>query len=136
MQIGGVTKAQIMSYDKMEDVFALFQALLQTYASKYDSKDKFFLVGYNNASFDNNFLRAWFVQNFDNYFGSLFWSSTIDVMILAAEYLKDVRHKMKDFKLMTVAKQLGIEVDETKLHDGGYDIDLTIQIYKIITNGK
>ena len=40
---------------------------------KFDKKDKFFLVGYNNASFDNQFFRAFFVQNNDMYFGSYFW---------------------------------------------------------------
>jgi DNA polymerase-3 subunit epsilon len=36
---------------------------------------------------------------------------------------------MSDFKLRSVAKQVGIEVDESKLHDAQYDIELTYQIY-------
>lgn len=40
---------------------------------------------------------------------------------------------MENFKLMTVAKAVGIEVDESRLHDAEYDIDLTYQIFKIVT---
>ena len=43
---------------------------------------------------------------------------------------------MTDFKLKTVAKQLGIIVDESKLHDAKYDIILTKQIYEIVTKTK
>lgn len=40
---------------------------------------------------------------------------------------------MENFQLRSVAKYLGIEVDETKLHDAKYDIYLTLEIYKIVT---
>lgn len=39
-------------------------------------------------------------------------------------------HTMINFKQSTVAKQLGIEVDESSLHDSEYDVNLLIQIYK------
>lgn len=43
------------------------------------------------------------------------------------------RNDMENFKLMTVAKTMGIEIDENKLHDATYDIELTRDIfYKII----
>jgi DNA polymerase-3 subunit epsilon len=40
---------------------------------------------------------------------------------------------MANFQLKTVAAFLGIEVDESRLHDAEYDIDLTMQIYDIVT---
>ena len=43
---------------------------------------------------------------------------------------------MENFQLKTVAKFLGVEVDETKLHDAEYDIYLTIEIFKIVTGIK
>ena len=55
-------------------------------------------------------------------------------MVLASEFLKNKRHGMKDFKLMTVAREVGIEIDEAKLHDATYDIMLTREIYKIISH--
>jgi DNA polymerase-3 subunit epsilon len=55
------------------------------------------------------------------------------VFILATQKLMEVRHTMKDFKLKTVAETLGIKIDESKLHDAMYDIELTWRIYKICT---
>ena len=107
--------------------------MLSKYVDKFDKKDKFFLVGYNNASFDNSFFRAFFVQNNDNYFGSWFWSNSLDAMVLASNFLINERNNMIDFKQSTVAKYLGIEVDETKLHDAEYDVNLMIQIFKKVT---
>ena len=129
LKIGNVTIEQIKAYPAMKDVYLQFIEMLSKYVDKFDKKDKFFLVGYNNASFDNQFLRAWFVQNGDNYFGSWFWSNSIDVMVLASDKLMNERSMMENFKLMTVAKYLGIEIDESKLHDASYDIELTKDIY-------
>lgn len=134
LAVSNLTKDIVLSYPPMKEVYDHFVGMLGKYVDKYDKSDKFFLVGYNNASFDNQFLRAFFVQNGDNYFGSWFWSSSLDVMILAGEYLKDRRHLMVDFKLTTVAKFLGIDVDETKLHDAVYDINITREIYSIVTS--
>lgn len=138
LKVSNVTKEQILTYASMDSIFDVIQSMLAKYVNKYSKTDKFHLVGYNNASFDNSFFRAFFKQNaktekeaeFGNYFGSWFWSDSIDVIVLASNKLKSERHKMVDFKQMTVAKHLGIEVDETKLHDAEYDIDLCMQIYE------
>ena len=53
-------------------------------------------------------------------------------MVLASFYLRKERAKLVDFKLKTVAQYLGIEIDESKLHDAEYDIYLTIEIFKIL----
>ena len=132
LDIGGVTREQLATYPLQGAVYNQLIVLLEKYVDRYNKEDKFFLIGYNNAAFDNNFLRAFFVQNGDKYFGSWFWSSPIDVFILAAFDLQSSRHKMVDFKLHTVAKAYNIEVDEKKLHDGMYDIFLTREIYKKI----
>ena len=107
--------------------------MLGKYVDKYDRTDKFFLAGYNNASFDDNFFRAWFRQNGDEYFGSWFWGNSLDVMVLASQYFAEERHTMKDFKLSTVARQCGVEVCEESLHDALYDIRLTMEVYKKVT---
>src|SRR3712207_9107105 len=92
----------------MGEVYAQFVAMLGKHVDKFNKKDKFFLVGYNNAAFDNQFLRGFFLQNGDNYFGSWFWANTIDVMVLATAYLAERRPEMENFKLSTVAKFLGV----------------------------
>ena len=70
-----------------------------------------YLVGYNNAGFDNHFLRALFQQCGDKYFGSWFYPNCMDVYVMATPFLMDVRNDMENFKLMTVAKTMGIEID-------------------------
>lgn len=134
LQVAGVTKEEILQYPPMQEVYCEFVQMLGKYVDKYDKTDKFFLCGYNNASFDNQFLRAWFVQNGDNYFGSWFWSSAIDVMVLATQALMEVRSRMLNFKLCTVSQAFGIKIEEEKLHDAMYDIYLTYEVYKRITN--
>lgn len=133
LDVAGVTKEQILAYPPMEEVYAQFVAMLDKYVDRFNKKDKFFLAGYNNASFDNQFLRAWFVQNNDKYFGSWFWSNSIDVMVMATPYLADKRSEMENFKQGTVAKTLEIQVDDSKLHDALYDIQVCKAIYNIVS---
>lgn len=129
LDIAGIKESDLQNYLPFSEGYALITSMLSQYVDKFNKKDKFFLVGYNNASFDNQFFRAFFVQNRDNYFGSWFWSSSIDVMVLASQKLISQRHEMIDFKQSTVAKFLSIEVDDSKLHDAEYDVNLMIQIY-------
>ena len=107
--------------------------MLDKYVDRFNKKDKFFLVGYNNASFDNQFLRKFFEDNGDKYFGSWFWSNSIDVMVLASAYLATRRPDMENFKLSTVAKTLGVNVDDELLHNALYDIRLTKAVFDIVT---
>lgn len=136
LRICNVTKEQIQGYPPMAEVYQDFIRMLSRYVDKYDKKDKFFLVGYNNASFDNSFLKAFFVQNGDNFFYSWFWVNSIDVMVLATNHLMHKRHVMIDFKQETVARELGIEIESGKLHDAAYDIQLTKEIYHRIGGMK
>lgn len=134
LRICNVTKEQIHSYPPMQQVYTQFISMISKYVDKYDKKDKFFLVGYNNASFDNYFLKAFFVQNGDNFFYSWFWVNSIDVMVLATQHLMRKRHEMTDFKQETVARTLGIKIDTDKLHDASYDIQLTKEIYNKLSS--
>lgn len=132
LSVAGVTREQVLAYPSMGEVYKQLVAMLGKYVDKFNKKDKFFLVGYNNAAFDNQFLRGFFLQNGDNYFGSWFWANSIDVMVLASHHLASRRHEMENFKLATVAKFMGINVDDAALHDAFYDIYLTREIYKLM----
>jgi len=123
------TREEVMSYPPMNQIHNEFINLLGKYVDKFDKTDKFFLVGYNNNSFDNQFLRNWFSQNNDKFFGSWFWSNTLDVLVLATQKLLKERANLIDFRLETVCKYVGIEVDPSKLHDASYDIELTRGLY-------
>lgn len=133
LKVAGVTKEQILAYPPMYDIYRKIINMLEKYVDRYNKKDKYFLVGFNNASFDNQFLRGFFLQNGDQYFGSWFWSNSFDVMILATPYLAEKRPDMENFKLATVAKALGVDVSEDSLHDASYDIYLTKAIYQIVS---
>jgi len=133
LEVGNVTEEQIKAYPEMGLIFRKLKALLTRHCDPYNTKDKIYLVGYNNAHFDDNFFRAWFTQNGDTFFGSWFHAGSLDSMVLASQYLIERRAKMQNFKLMTVAREIGIVVDESKLHDANYDILLTREVYRIVS---
>lgn len=130
LKVANVTKEQIMAYQPMQMAYKQLKIILDRYINKYDKKDKFFIGGYNVAVFDVPFFREFFLMNGDNYYGSYFWSVPVDVIILAGVKMMEERSNMIDFKQGTVAKQLGITIDETKLHDALYDIDVCYEIFK------
>ncbi len=134
LAVSGKTREEVIAYPEMNTIYNQFIKLLSKYIDRYDKKDKFFLVGYNNASFDNNFLREWFKQNNDQYYGSWFWPNSLDVYVLATQKFLRERCEMNDFKLKTVSKCAGIEVDESRIHDAIYDIKITKELYKIVTS--
>ena len=117
-------------YYDYKQAFKSFEKILDRYVSKYKREDKFFLVGYNNATFDNHFLRAFHLRNEHKYFGSYFWANPIDVYVLASHKVMKDRHLLTDFKLKTACKHFDIEVDESKLHDAIYDVELTRNLFK------
>ncbi len=136
LAVSGKTLEEVMAYRPMGEIYKEFTALLGKFISKYDKADKAWFVGYNSASFDMPFVRAWFKQNGDEYFGSWFHSVSIDCIVLAAQQLMAERRDMENFKLHTVARKLGISVDDTRLHDAAYDIEITRRIYQIVTRLK
>lgn len=133
LKVGGVTRENLASFMSFEKGYQSVIQILERYVDRYNKKDKFYLVGYNNAAFDDQFFRSFFLQHNDNYFNSWFWIDTLDAMRMASDRFKETRHTMVDFKLPTVARRLGIEVEDEKLHDALYDIHLTKSIYDILS---
>lgn len=135
LDICGKTAEELKAYPAMSSVFFEIVDELDKRCSRFDKKDKFFFVGYN-ANFDNQFLRRFWDDNSDNYFGSYFFSNVIDVMTLAGLRLMDVRPTMLNFKLLTAAQALGAEIDESQAHDALYDCRLAKQMFEILTADK
>ena len=136
-KVYGIPKAQLIIADPPYNLGKNAYASNPSWyvdGDKYNSKDKFFLVGYNNAAFDNQFLRGFFLQNNDKFFGSWFWANSMDVMVLATVYLANKRTEMENFKLSTVAATLGVQVDGDSLHNAMYDIELTKAVFDIVTD--
>jgi len=131
LAINGITREVMAEYPSPRTVYNKFINLLENYVDRYDRADKFHFIGYN-AIFDSEHLRAWFEKNGDQYFGSWFYFPPIDVMGMAAVHLMERRAGMKDFKLLTVARELGLKVDEGKMHDARYDVEVTREMFKIL----
>ena len=134
LAIAGVIREQIALYPPMHEVYRDLINILAKYADRYNKQDKFHLAGYNINAFDNQFFRAFFVQNGDQYFGSWFWPDSLDCYVLASQHFRKERASFENFQQRTVAKRLGIHVVEENLHDAQYDIDICIQIYQKLTN--
>ena len=122
------------AYNGINIAVASSLSIIRFLESELKQVDKAILAGYNNTHFDTDFLRQWFIDNNNNYFGSYFWSNSIDVMPEASRYFVHYRPALLNFKLGTVAKALGIETDKSSLHDGLYDIKLTLLMFKKLLN--
>ncbi len=127
------TQEELLSYQDMKDAHKEFKAVLGKYINPFDTKQKAWIVGFNNRYFHDVFLRAWFKQNGDEFIGSWFWTDTLDTLVLASQYLIHRRAAMPSFKQHRVARELGIVVNEDLLHDASYDVELTRGIYRIVT---
>ena len=129
LKVCHISKETLLSYQSQEDGYNEFINILDKYVKRYSRKDKFYLIGYNNIRFDNDFLRNFFLRNGNKFFGSYFWSNSIDVMVLSTMILHNKRCNMSNFRLSTVASELNIEYLNEDLHNAITDVDLTEKLY-------
>ena len=116
-------------FEEPRDVYVRLHEMFKKYVDQYDKGDKYQFVGYNSHSFDMPFLRRFWEKNNDRFFGSWFWYPSLDVMLVWAQILYAERAELPNFKLATVASHCGIEVDDSRLHDSQYDIELTRELW-------
>ena len=131
LAIAHVTRDQILAYPEMAEAHKQLLKVLNKHIPRYEKGVKAYLAGFNNRGFADQFLRSWFSQNSDPFFSTYFWSNSFDASVSATQYLIDRRPGMKNFQLGTVAKELGIPVQEDRLHDALYDAELARQVYRI-----
>lgn len=131
LAISGKTVAHINTYQSTYNGYKCFTDLLDKYIHKYEraKKDKFFFSGYN-AGFDVQYVRRFFLDCGDQFFGSYFWTGTLDIMVYALGHLSSVRHTLPNFKLGTVASTLGVPL--LHAHDAESDIEATLGIARKI----
>lgn len=133
LRINKTTEEEVMSYPHMQGVLKDFMAMLGKYIDRFDRTEKMTLVGFRNMAFDDLFLRKWFELCGNSFFGSYFWSNSVDVSALASEYLLDRRPAMASFKLHRVAQEVGLVFDKEELHEALEDARLTREVYNIVT---
>lgn len=132
LEVTGFTREQIATFSDPRTVYNEFLEMLDRHIDKFDKKDKAFFIGYNSR-FDEDFLRGFFINNavtekdkeFGNYYGSYFWTPSVDVMQLAIFALAKERPSLDNFKLQTVCGYLGYDVANTDWHDAKADIAAT-----------
>jgi len=133
LRIAKVTREQVLGYQPMSHALKQFVNIVGKYVDPYDKNTRAYLVGFNNRSFDDEFLVILFAICDNDALFSYFWHNTLDTMVLASQYLIDRRTSMPSFKLKRVATELGIEYDKNGLHDALFDARLTRKIYRIVT---
>lgn len=121
----------IEKFDFKSNIYKHLIRLLDKHVNKYDVNDKFDFIAYN-ATFDLKFIRELFIKSNNEFFGSYFYSTPICVLNMSRIYLRNNKNKPENFKLSTVASFFKIPVNKNKLHDGLYDITLTLKLYRIL----
>lgn len=137
LAISGTKAEDLQDFPTEGQALHAFRTWMGQHIEKFSKTDKAFFAGYNSP-FDVEFVRAWFERNGDTYFGSWFWSGSIDVMGAALWALRDQRARLPNFKLGTVAKHvLGSRVVELTadvgLHNARTNIRITRELHKRIT---
>jgi len=113
------------------EAYRLFIEWLDGHIDRFNKGDKAFLYGYNNAYFDEPFLRAFFERNNNKYWGSYFYQSKHDVFVYVCERFKlfRINNPSQSFSLSEVGVLLGIDIDASMLHDGLYDTRLCREVF-------
>jgi DNA polymerase III subunit epsilon len=127
LEVNGRTEIEVRGFNAHTTVMRNLQSVLAKYVDKFDKSDKLHLVAYNSP-FDVEFLRQFFTNCNDKYFGSWFWVPDQCIMRYAGAVLAEHRHKLTNFKLGTVAEFLGIDISQMKLHDALADIRVTMEV--------
>lgn len=128
MKVNGLTREIVESYPEPMDIYRNLTTFLNARVSKFDTADKLHFLGYN-ARFDADHLRAWFTKCGDKFFGSYFWNPPIDIMNLLAWWEMAQRPMLENFKLHTVCRHMGVQIDEVRLHEAMYDVELARKLY-------
>ena len=134
LKVIGKSREEIDALPDPREQHSMFLQFLSKHVSKYDRTDKLRFCAYN-APFDARFMRAWFEDCNDKYFGSHFWYPLVDVAQTAFEAMTDKqRGQLSNFKLATVCEWFGVDTKEELLHEAMYDTLLTYDLYRKIKN--
>ena len=99
-----------------------FCETIEQYRNDYNNLNRFKIIEYSNG-FDLKFMRTIYLSN--DQFCKNFGKESINVLSLAKKKLP----KIKPHSLKSVARALGINVDDNLIHGAAYDRDILIKIY-------
>lgn len=134
LSIAGITREDLESYKPEHEVFQEFINMLLKYVDVYDKADKFTLVGYNNAKFDDNLLFWFFLRNTANgrhyYKGNFFYKGiTIDILEIYSALAGPYRQFMENFKLSSVSAMFLPPDNDENYHNAAYDTKVTKDLF-------
>lgn len=135
LQVNGVSREELESADRVEPRTAYEMVMsLCGFPRRVQPNDRVFLCGYNILGFDIPMFYKLAHRSGDQYpHGKFHWPG-VDIAPLASFYLGMKRMDLPNFRLMTVAKAMGIKVDESKAHDALYDVEITRKMYYKLAN--
>ncbi|HBL18548.1 MAG TPA: hypothetical protein DD417_17765 [Elusimicrobia bacterium] len=126
LRITRKTKEELLSYPPKRQGYESLIAALDRWVDRYDKDDKLFWVG-QNPRFDMDFLRVFFQELEDPYFGS-WWHHVPADLIALAMIMRLRRHiDPPDFKLESLAQACGVPLIP---HDALADVRATHSIWK------
>jgi len=124
LEVTSRTLQDLIGYPPAREVWQDLYGKLTSYVDPFNKQDKFFTYAYN-AAFDESFIRIWLMKLDYQYFGSIFRSPIQCIMHKAFVVLGVERANLRDVQLSTVAQHFGVEVDQERLHDALYDVEIT-----------
>ena len=129
----GITLEQIRAFPNPHEAKHALVEFFKEYINpfkkhKTEINDKLMFWGYN-ARFDYDFMRQWFKELGDKFFGGLFWFPPHDVMEIIADRHEAHQNIFPSFSLEEMTEFFGVSVDKEKLHGALYDIELTRKVY-------
>ena len=113
--------------------------------SKYLYNEKYLLAGHNIISYDSHVFKTWALLA-GMWKGWSFTERMVDTLCLSRMVHNDTRPDMDNFfssqlkeigkpprgakkaNLTAMCKYFGIEVDETRTHDGSYDVEINAKV--------
>lgn len=126
LEVTKKTLAELATYPLRQQAYREFTETLAKFVDKYDKNDKLVWVG-QNPEFDVRFVRSFFKEHNDNYFGSWFDSRPADLISLAVAAKVKGLINPENFKLGTLAAEFGIKFDA---HDALADVRATRQVWQ------
>ncbi|MBI3299105.1 MAG: 3'-5' exonuclease [Elusimicrobia bacterium] len=125
LEVTKKTLPELAAYPPRAAGFKEFIDTLAQHVDRFDKLDKFVWVG-QNPEFDVRFVRAFFEEHGDKYYGSWFDSRPADLISLAVACKMKGLIKPENFKLATLADQFGIKFDA---HDALADVRATREVW-------
>jgi len=120
-------KVIISGYDEPKDTHRKLVTLWGKYVDKFNKLDKYFPCGYNIATFDMPFLRAWFENCGDKYFGSWFNGIIIDPITTVNNLIVVGALELENRRLGTVHSHFFPDIN-LRAHDAMEDIRATMRL--------